>query len=368
LKIAFVVHDYYLGAGHSRYVVELATRFAAEHEVHIFANRFDLDPLPGMIFHQVPAWRFTAITSILSFFFCSVFAIQGKFDVIHSQGLCTPRFCNVLTAHVCGDAWYAARRRFNRLSFKDYIFSNWVNTLERWLFRYSKSSSVIAISRRVQDDLIRWYQCRSDISVIYHGVDIDHFRPAKYIPCLPALRTRLERQTGNFIALYIGDLRKGGECAIRAVAECASVTLVCVSRSRPGPYRALTEELGIADRVCLEPASSNVDHYYAAADCFLFPTSYDAFGMVISEAMAMGLPVITTTEAGAAEWIEEGVSGLLVAKPDDHSTFARHIRMLRSDKQLCTRISRAARAVAEEHAWDAVAAATLNVYQTAASF
>jgi glycosyltransferase involved in cell wall biosynthesis len=202
--------------------------------------------------------------------------------------------------------------------------------------------------------------------VIYHGVDVDHFRPEKRIPNLPGLRKRLEQRSGSFIALYVGDLRKGGECAIRAVAESPSVTLVCLSRSKPGPYRALAEELGIADRVRFEPASSDVDHYYAAADCFLFPTSYDAFGMVISEAMAMGLPVITTTEAGAAEWIEDGVSGLLVDTPDDHTQFASHIQTLKSDKQLCRRMSLAARAIAEDHAWDSVAAATLDVYQQAA--
>src|SRR5271169_1834888 len=67
LKIAFVVHDYHRSGGHSRYVAELATRFAKEHEVHVFANRIVDDGTPGIQYHHVPAWRANAFTTVLSF-------------------------------------------------------------------------------------------------------------------------------------------------------------------------------------------------------------------------------------------------------------------------------------------------------------
>ena len=59
----------------------------------------------------------------------------------------------------------------------------------------------------------------------------------------------------------------------------------------------------------IEPATHTVERYYAAADVFVFPTPYDAFGMVLTEAMACGLPVITTTAAGAAELVAHGQIG-----------------------------------------------------------
>ena len=60
LRIAFVVHDYTRVLGHSRYVAELAERFAADHDVHVFANRFENLP-PGITRHRVPAVRFSAL-------------------------------------------------------------------------------------------------------------------------------------------------------------------------------------------------------------------------------------------------------------------------------------------------------------------
>src|SRR5271170_5376880 len=88
LKIAFVVHDYHRSGGHSRYVAELATRYAKEHEVHVFANRIVDDGTPGIQFHHVPAWRANAFTTVLSFVLPVTFQVGRDFDVVHSQGFC----------------------------------------------------------------------------------------------------------------------------------------------------------------------------------------------------------------------------------------------------------------------------------------
>ena len=74
-------------------------------------------------------------------------------------------------------------------------------------------------------------------------------------------------------------------------------------------YQTLIREAGAADRIHLTPAASQVERYYAAADLFLFPTFYDAFGLVVTEALASGLPVVCSREAGAAELIEDGLRG-----------------------------------------------------------
>src|SRR5271170_8007913 len=88
LKIAFLVHDYHRSGGHSRYVAELATRYAKEHEIHIFANRIVDDGTPGIQYHHVPAWRANAFTTVLSFALPASFQVRGHFDIVHSQGFC----------------------------------------------------------------------------------------------------------------------------------------------------------------------------------------------------------------------------------------------------------------------------------------
>src|SRR5690606_33770566 len=97
LRIAFVVHDYHRVQGHSRYVAELAERFAADHEVHVFANRFE-DLPPGIVPHKVPALRFSALATIFSFVVPASLMVGRGFDIVHAQGF-TVFSPDVVTAH-----------------------------------------------------------------------------------------------------------------------------------------------------------------------------------------------------------------------------------------------------------------------------
>ena len=143
--------------------------------------------------------------------------------------------------------------------------------------------------------------------------------------------------------------------AMRAVARTAGVNMVAVTRSDPGPYARIAEALGIVDRTWFVPATANIEPYYAAADAFLFPTFYDAFGLVAAEAMAAGLPVITSRAAGAAELIEHGEDGWLTADPWDPDQIADGLRALATDIGLRERMGTAARSKIEAYTWDRTA-------------
>jgi len=110
------------------------------------------------------------------------------------------------------------------------------------------------------------------------------------------------------------------------------------------------------------PATSEIQRYYGAADALVLPTPYDAFGMVITEAMACGLPVITTPLAGAAELLTHGVHGLLVNSPTDIGGLSAAMHTLSSDSSARERMGIAAAALMREHTWDRVADRTLAVY------
>ncbi len=130
------------------------------------------------------------------------------------------------------------------------------------------------------------------------------------------------------MALFVGDLRKGARLALEALARVRGPKLVLVSRSDPSSLRRFADQLGVSARVRFRPATDQVERAYAAADMFVFPTPYDAFGMVISEAMASALPVITTRAAGASELINHGESGWLLDDAANAAPLAEALRAL----------------------------------------
>src|SRR5262249_2640282 len=146
------------------------------------------------------------------------------------------------------------------------------------------------------------------------------------------------------VALYVGDLQKALPAAVRGVARVPGLHLVAVSRSPVGPYQDLIRGEGVANRVHLLPGTDRVERFYAAADVFVFPTFYDSFGLVATEAMASGLPVVCSAAAGAAELIEDGVNGLIVNDPwGDSTALADALGRLVDDPALRQRLGDAAR-------------------------
>ena len=363
LRIAFVVHDYNRQIGHSRYVVELATRFRQSHDIHVFANTVDPTDAAGITFHHVVAWRPRALASILSFIVPATWAVGSEFDIVHAQGLCGLRH-NVATAHFCQAGWLAALSQLTGgLSWKQRL-AGWLTIpLERYALAKPSTRRVIAISRKVQDDLAQYYRRRSGVRVIYHGVDLETFHPRNRAELRDQVRAELRVPAQAVLALFVGHLQKGAATAIRAVSQVPEAHLVLVSSSNPEADRAVAVAVGTADRVRFVPASPQVHRYFAAADMFVFPTQYDTFGMVVTEAMAAGVPVVTNRAAGAAELITHGHDGWLTDSPWDVPAIAAAVSALASNGALRERMGAAARTRVEELTWDRVAEETLAVYR-----
>jgi UDP-glucose:(heptosyl)LPS alpha-1,3-glucosyltransferase len=362
MRIAFVVHDYHRAGGHSRYVAELAERFAPGHEVHVFANTFSGRLLETIQFHHVPSWRKTALSTILTFL-PGTRRIGRGFDIIHAQGLCSLR-SDVITVHICNRAWFNARKRIEKtLLPRDYLFDAVVSRLEQRLYS-NPAPRIIAVSNRVSSDLARCYGRTANVDVVYHGVDVIQFSPLNRVALRTAVRNELDLSESDFVFLFVGDLRKGAAVTIKALSRLAGSKLLLVSRTISDPYREMARRLGIAERVLFAEATPQIERYYAASDAFVFPTPYDAFGMVIAEAMASGLPVITSREAGAAEWVSNGIDGILLDNPADPVEIAGYMHRIAEDAELCRVLGSAARSMAEFHGWDAVGLRTMQVYET----
>jgi glycosyltransferase involved in cell wall biosynthesis len=363
VRIAFVIHDFNRTAGHSRYVYEHVVRLVRDHEVHVFANRFAELPPASATAHHVPAFRATALTTILTFVVPATVLVhgQGSFDIVHSQGFSIRR-ADVITAHISNGRWLAARRGLEGpgLPLHERVFGAVVTPLERRAL-VDPASSVIAVSRALADDLQAAYGRTAPTTVIHHGVDGAQFNPG--VRChRTAVRAALGIAEDAIVFLYVGDLRKGYVPSLAALAQVPGAHLIAVTRSDLAAASEQASAAGVRARVQLVAATDEVERYYGAADVFVLPTPYDAFGMVITEAMACGLPVITTPQAGASELVEPGLHGHLVPEATDVAALTRAMQHLAENHSARAAMGAAAASLMTGHTWDAVVSRTVGVY------
>jgi UDP-glucose:(heptosyl)LPS alpha-1,3-glucosyltransferase len=126
-------------------------------------------------------------------------------------------------------------------------------------------------------------------------------------------------------------------------------------------YTRRAAELGLARRAHFAGRQADVGPYYGAADALVLPTLYDPFPNVALEAMASGLPIVTSTKCGAAELIEPGNNGLVCDALDD-VTLTEHMRVL-SDPATASRMGAAARQLGESLSLERMKERLVSLYR-----
>jgi len=94
-----------------------------------------------------------------------------------------------------------------------------------------------------------------------------------------------------------------------------NVKLLVVGKDRPAHYHDMAGKLGVLDRVFFVGPRRDVENFYGAGDLFILPSVYEPFGNTCMEALACGLPLVTTRMTGASELIREGKNGLIIDDP-----------------------------------------------------
>ena len=195
--------------------------------------------------------------------------------------------------------------------------------LERRLFRMTPQ--VVAISRHGAKEIAALYAVPpARLSVIYNGVDLVRFHPDNRARHRAATRAEAGVAAEAFTIVFAGSgfERKGLATAIQALAALGDrqSRLLVLGKGDRGPWADLARRQEVADRVVWLGPRPDIDRWYAAADVVALPTRYEPFGNVHLEALASGIPVVTTTRAGGAEAITPW-SGAVV-EPDDPRALA----------------------------------------------
>ena len=242
--------------------------------------------------------------------------------------------------------------------------------MERRLFTSPGLKRVIANSRQVRDEVIRHYNVDpARVRVIYNGLDRQRFQPLE-AGARAELRRRLEIPADAEIILFVGSgfARKGLAYLLQAFSTLKDQRsqLWVVGKGHLNRYQKIAERLGVADRVKFWGPAPETAPFYQAATLLALPTLYDPCSNVVLEALACGLPVITTAANGAAEFLTPGGHGAIIPQPDDIAGLSESLARflyLGQDPQ----VRRSATAAVAGLSWQATVAQTLEVLEEAVS-
>jgi UDP-glucose:(heptosyl)LPS alpha-1,3-glucosyltransferase len=347
--------------GCEHYISDLARRLARDgHRVHLFATRWDHTALPGStVYHPVPAatgprflrpWRFAR--SCLDSLRAHPVDVSLGFDktwgqdVLYPQGgLHSASRAHNLLKHPPGLQRVSARL-IRGLDPASYSFAR----LERRQYLGSDRPVILAISdmvRRHFRDFLGLSQ--SSVRVLHAAIDPDRFAAADR----PARRDRERRAWGaseaEAVGLFVGmNYRlKGLGPLLRSLVHVPRdrpFRLVVVGAAKYSRYELLARRLGVADRVTFLGFRADPRDAYFGADFLVHPTFYDPCSLVVLEALACGLPVLTTRYNGASELFRAPEEGLVVPDPHDAPGLGRAVADLADPATLPTRKAAAAAA------------------------
>ena len=340
MKIALIRKCYTDFGGAERYTAALAEHLLKSgHEVHVFANEWKIGKKETasslIVFHRVPMLKGLSVLEALSFAINSRRMLKREwFDIIHS-------FERTIYQDIyragdgCHREWLKQRTKIDPW-YK--LISNRLNPLhlsllwiEKKIFEHGNYKIIIANSKRGKDEIIEHYGVPSKkIKVIYNAVDTNRFNLNNPAEIRMKVRNSLGISARDRVLLFVGSgfKRKGLAATIKSLAKLKSgIKLIVIGKDRVGPYRSIVKRMGIEKHVNFVGPVTDVERYYCAADLFIFPTIYEPFSNVCLEAMASGLPVITSRINGASEVLEEGKNGYIIENPIDPVEIGKKIQM-----------------------------------------
>ena len=336
LKIAILLDKFLPSRGGERYFSFLARELARRgHEVHVFATKVeDAGSLPYRV-HLIPVWNHPRSLRILSFRRNSTRILrEDHFDIVH--GAAESPAVDVLNPHGGVERAYLAQEFASirsRLYLVYKLMKRYLSVrhylevgLQAALYRGRGIKKVIAISSMIKSDIVRYYGFPEDrIAVVFNCVDLSRFHPHNRAIYREKKRKELAVADDVLLLLFAGNnyRLKGLETLIRALPLLKrdfpgrTFHLLVAGRGHARPYQRLSRLLGVSADVSFLGSVTGMEHYYAASDIYVHPTFYDSCSLTVLEALASGLPVVTSRFNGASDAILSGEGGQIITNPAD---------------------------------------------------
>lgn len=374
MKIAIVIKDYTLERGGlERYGVQLSRFLAREGcDVHLLANRCTVELEESITWHPISMWKKPAWLKVISFARSIRRYLQThSFDIVYSLSLTYPtdafRIGDLLFCH-----WWIVRfpNPILRLGYSLIRHVYWANTyLEKQIMAEDSPTVIIANSHLGREQAQSYYGVRSErLHVIHNGVDLERFNAKKSRARRDEIRSQWNIPSAASLLLFVANdwQRKGLITVLQAMGEMKRVNnpphLLVAGKGKPSKYQTCIRDCSLQNRVHFAGRASNIEACYGAADLFVFPTLYDPFANVCLEAMACGLPVITTRENGFSELIEPGRNGFILKDCADFRQLARWLE-LGENPAFWKTMGLRAEETAQDHSYQRTAKETLAVFE-----
>jgi glycosyltransferase involved in cell wall biosynthesis len=330
--------------GTERCVLEQVERLSREHgyEFHIYSERVEdlsdvvvfgratqvaqeVNGINHVIWHRVPSIAGPHLLKYVWWFVVNHLQrwkdqkFRGlRYDLVYSPGInCLD--ADVIVVHIVFQEFYRLvieDLRLRQLPLRALpraihrrLYYQLAMALERKVYR-DPNVALAAVSRLTAQE-IEHHFTRCDIRVIPNAVELDLFNPEACLQRRADARRRMQFEEQDFVLLLIG----------------------------------------LQTRVRFVEPSKDVIQFYAAADAYAGPSLHDSFALPPAEAMACGLPVITTVNNGGSEMITDCVDGFLLRDSKDVGALAERIRKLCEDPGFRADMGRKAAIVAREYDW-----------------
>ncbi len=325
MKVALVIlHADAAVGGAERYTIDLAQALSGRsHDVSVLAATVG-SGLPGEI-RQValPTRRAGRLDRYRGFLeSLDAHLEENRYDVVHA--MLPVRRCDLYHPHagiateaVIGGDWSSRlANRFNRKR-------QFTAAVERKLLESERPPVVLCLSNYVKRTLRRHYpRLAEDRQITLHnGIDLGRFDPSSRPDAGIALRKRLGLAADQVVGLMLAQdfERKGLRQTIQAMARLSDPkpALLVAGRDDPSAYQRLARELGVAEMIQFVGPTDDAYSFYRAADFFVLPTRHDPCSLVVLEALAMGVGVISSVFNGACEVMESERHGIVLDDPQD---------------------------------------------------
>lgn len=369
MKLCIVTRSVIKGDGQGRANYEIV-REATRRGYHVTLLASNIEPelqqksQVNCIYITVKGWP-TQLLSSMVFAGKSAAWLQkhrSEFDVVQTYGAATGFKAEVNTVQFVHSSWLRSPVHISKLRRDLYGTYQWLYTLlnvywEKKAFRQAKV--VVAVSEKIKQELLDIGVPKERIRVIFNGVDVQEFQPG----C--ADRKKWDLPAKVPLALFAGDIRtnrKNLDTVLHALVQVPELHLAVVGATKGSPYPQLTEKLGLGKRVHFLGYRRDLSEIMQAVDLFVFPSRYEPFGMVVSEAMATGLPVITAATTGAAEIVTPNC-GIVLSNSEDTQALAQALSKLANDPELRRKMGQAGRAIAQQHSWASKAKSYVDLFE-----
>ncbi|MDD2584524.1 MAG: glycosyltransferase family 1 protein [Bacteroidales bacterium] len=245
--------------------------------------------------------------------------------------------------------------------------------LDRWMYKkkaeyaVKNADKIIAISKQTADDIVEFFGTNRDkIEIIYQSCDPQFYKKATPEQ-IELARTKYKLPKRFIVAMGTVEERKNVANVVKALPTLPKdIKLYCFGKWTPYAIKvnSIAEKLGVKDRVVMvhDADFSLIPAVYSLAECLIYVSFFEGFGIPVLEGITYGVPVITS---GGSSMLEAGGDSALYANPDSPSDIADKIEMLLSSPTLKKSMIERGYAHAKEFRDDKVAERVFEVYKNA---